>query len=331
MRSDSTCRDRRGDRRSLLHAGWLLAAAGAVLTAAPQSPPPVFRAATDLVVLQVSVVDSEHRFVSDLGVGDFAVYEEGERQNVATFVSTTAPLDVVILLDTSASMGATLKIAQRAAMQLVDSLKDEDRGALIVFNDNVQVKQALTRDTRSLESAIRGVTARGTTALYDAIYIAQHELARARQSTDPRRQAIVVLSDGDDTRSRLSFDDVLDEAKRSAVTVFTITTALVPGVTPVGVDQQIRFDMRQLAEVTGGRTFAAVGIADLERVYDEIAVELGQQYWLGYVRPNAEQDGFRRVSVAVETREGLRARTRSGYQVSTPRRAGSSSRTGTSD
>ena len=291
----------------------------------------MFRAATDLVVLQVSVIDSEHRFVSDLGVGDFAVYEEGQRQNVATFVSTTAPLDVAILLDTSASMGANLKIAQRAAIQLVDSLKADDRGTIIVFNDTVQVKQALTRDTDSLESAIRGVTARGTTALYDAIYIAQHELARARQGTDPRRQAIVVLSDGDDTRSRLSFDDVLDEARRSAITVFTITTALYPGTTPVGVDQQIRFDMRQLAEVTGGRTFAAVGIADLERVYDEIAVELGQQYWLGYVRPNSAQDGFRRVSVVVETRQGLRARTRSGYQVNTPRRVGSPARPGHSD
>ena len=291
----------------------------------------MFRAATDLVVLQVSVVDSEHRFVSDLGVGDFAVYEEGQRQNVATFVSTTAPLDVAILLDTSASMGANLKIAQRAAIQLVDSLKADDRGTLIVFNDTVQVKQALTRDTDSLESAIRGVTARGTTALYDAIYIAQHELARARQGTEPRRQAIVVLSDGDDTRSRLSFDDVIDEARRSAITVFTITTALYPGTTPVGIDQQIRFDMRQLAEVTGGRTFAAVGIADLERVYDEIAVELGQQYWLGYVRPNPAQDGFRRVSVVVETRQGLRARTRSGYQVSTPRRVGAPARSGVTD
>jgi VWFA-related protein len=81
-----------------------------------------------------------------------------------------------------------------------------------------------------------------------------------------------------------------------------------------------RFNMRELAEVTGGRMFAVVDVNDLERIYDEIAVELGQQYWLGYTPTHDRAEGFRRVSVRIETREGLRARTRSGYQSGASRR-----------
>ena len=79
--------------------------------------------------------------------------------------------------------------------------------------------------------------------------------------------------------------------------------------------------MRELAETTGGRTFAPAGFADVEAIYAEIAAELSQQYWLGYVPASPGKTGFRRVSVRVETRPGLRARTRSGYYASTSRRA----------
>jgi VWFA-related protein len=156
--------------------------------------------------------------------------------------------------------------------------------------------------------------------LYEAVYIAQHELGRVEQGDEPRRQAVVVLSDGEDTRSWISFDDVLGQAQRSAVTVFTIMPSPpVPDwARRAGRGQQVRFDMRRLAEVTGGRAFAPANIADLEPIYWEIGAELGQQYLLGYV-PSAPREGFRRVSVRVETRPGLRARTRSGYYAGTSR------------
>jgi Ca-activated chloride channel family protein len=287
-----------------------------------QSPPVVFRTETDLVVLQVSVVDPQHRFVADLGAADFGVYEEGERQEVATFVSTTAPLDLMLLLDTSSSMQPNLRLAQRAAINLIHALKPQDRAAVVFFNDRVIVKEPLTSDIHRLESAIRDSSARGTTALYEALYTAQHELTRARpDGIELRRQAVVVLTDGDDTRSAISFADVLDQAQRSAVTVFTITpSAAVDEPNRLEYDQKIRFGMRQLAEITGGRAFAPAGFASVATIYDEIAAELSQQYWLGYVPSARQAAGFRRVSVRVETRPGLRARTRTGY-YSTIRRA----------
>ena len=192
-------------------------------------PQALFRVETDLVVLQVSVVDPERRFVSDLGVADFGVYEEGERQEVETFVSITAPLDLMVLLDTSSSMAPSLRLVEQAAMNLIHALKQQDRAAVVLFNDSAQLKEPLTSDTRRLESAIRAASARGTTALYEALYLAQHELARARPAGGAlRRQAVVILTDGDDTRSRLSFADVLEQARRSPVTIFTITPSPGP-------------------------------------------------------------------------------------------------------
>ena len=116
----------------------------------------------------------------DLGAADFGVYEEGERQQVAMFVSITAPLDLMVLLDTSSSMAPNLRLVQRAAVNLIRSLKRDDRAAVVLFNDSVEIKEPLTSDTRRLESAIKNSSARGTTALYEALYVAQHELARAR-------------------------------------------------------------------------------------------------------------------------------------------------------
>ncbi len=309
----------------------LAAWAAVVQTQAPvpntvsSSGPPqaTFRAGTDLVVLQVSVVDPERRFVSDLGAADFSIYEEGERQQVATFVSITAPLDLMVVLDTSSSMGPNLRLVQRAAVNLVGSLKRDDRAAVVLFNDSVEVKEPLTSDTRRLESAIKKASARGTTALYEALYVAQHELARARPADgEARRQAVVVLTDGDDTRSRIALADVLEQAQRTSVTIFTIVP-MPPqdAARHVQYDQGIRFGMRQLAETTGGRAFAPAGFADIEPIYAEIAAELSQQYWLGYVPSAAADGGFRRVSVRVETRPGLRARTRSGYYATISRRA----------
>jgi Ca-activated chloride channel family protein len=329
----STCPDGQRSRRRARFASGLVALGAWAAVVQAQEPVPnavlgsgpqaTFRAETDLVVLQVSVVDPERRFVSDLVAADFGVYEEGERQQVATFVSITAPLDLMVLLDTSSSMGPNLRLVQRAAMTLIRALKRQDRAAVVLFNDNVQLKEGLTSDTRRLESAIRNSSARGTTALYEALYLAQHELARARPAGDElRRQAVVVLTDGDDTRSRLSYADVLEQARRSPVTIFTITPSLgVETARQIEYGRGIRFGMRELAETTGGRAFAPAGFADVEPIYAEIAAELSQQYWLGYVPTSAGEAGFRRVSVRVETRAGLRARTRSGYYVSTSRRA----------
>jgi VWFA-related protein len=325
MRCASTSRNRAAAGTCLVLAATLAGLLGDASwgTAAqtPDSPATLpqggtFRSEVDLVALHVTVVDGRQRFVPNLLAEDFGVYDEGAKQQVMLFASAMAPLDLMVLLDTSGSMGASLALAKDAAIRLVRTLKEGDRGAVVTFSDGVRFAQPLTDDRARLESALRAPSASGETALYESVYIALRELRRERPVDDmPRRQAIVVLSDGDDNRSRVSFDDVLDEARRSAVTIFTIVPAPVTGVVPTNsFGQRLWFDMRRLADETGGRAFAPVKVEDLSSVYKDVATELGQQYWLAYVPPppvNGQE--FRRVSVRVETRSGLRARTRVGY------------------
>jgi Ca-activated chloride channel homolog len=288
-----------------------------MVPAADAQAPAPFRSGTELVVLQVSVVDPERRPVSGLHEDDFGVFEEGRSQAISLFASTNAPLDLMLLLDTSVSMSERMAATQEAAINFVRTLRTEDRGAVVLFNDSVQVAQPLTRERAALEAAIRGASPAGGTALYEALYVALRELARAQRGTDPlRRQALVVLSDGEDTGSRLLFEDVLEEARRNAVTMFTITPSASGVDAFSGVPLYRRpgaaYEMGQLARETGGRTFAPARIEDLAGVYGEISEELSRQYWLAYV-PGPSSGGFRRLSVRIVGEPTLRARTRTGY------------------
>jgi VWFA-related protein len=325
MPCGSTSRDRGtpGGRTAL---AVLLAAAVVAASRGPaaQAPDPAatlpqggaFRSEVDLVALQIVALDGRQRFVPDLRAEDFGVYDEGVRQQVMLFASSMAPLDLMVLLDTSASMTPHLAFAKDAAVRMVRTLRDGDRGAVVTFSDTVRFAQALTEERGRLEAALRAPLPLGETALYDSLYITLRELRKAQHGeAEPRRQAIVLLSDGDDNRSRVAFADVLEEARRSAVTIFTIVPAPLSAVLPQdGFSQRLRFDMRQIADETGGRSFAPLRPQDLSGVYKDIANELAQQYVLAYVPPPpAPGQTFRRVSVRVETREGVRARTRSGY------------------
>lgn len=317
MRFVSICPDARG--RSVRARAGIVAlcalAAGIPGLLAQQPPPATYRARTDLVVLQVSVVDAQRRFVTGLRQDDFSVYEEGARQEVMLFASSVAPLDVVLLIDTSVSMTRQLSFVQEAAIDLLGRLRDGDRAALILFNTVVNLAHALSADRDSVARAVLNANPAGATALHEAVYIALKELDRAhRADAGVRRQALVVLTDGADNRSRIPYEHVLEEARASAVTIFTILPGLPLPRVMLGLDSTVLFEMRQLAEDTGGRSFVPTAASDLAGVYDEIASELREQYWLAYV-PSSIQPGFRRVSVQVHTRPGVRARTRSGYNA----------------
>jgi VWFA-related protein len=253
------------------------------------------------------------------------ILEEGTRQPLTLFETASAPLDVMLLLDTSGSMGIRMEAAHGAAIELVRALRAGDRASLVLFSDQVRIAQPLTGDLALVESAIRRAAAMGGTALHEAMYIALRELARERPADALRRQALVVLSDGADTSSRsVALDDVLDAARRSAVTVFTIMPAGPP--MPIALTASARrgeaeYNLRTLARETGGRSFLPGPDEDLSSSYRQIADELSQQYVLAYA-PGGASDGFRRVAVQVVSRPGLRARTRTGYYASRRRAAG---------
>lgn len=280
-----------------------------------QPAPPVFRSGAELVALTVAVVDKDQRFVRGLAVNDFAVYEDGVRQDLSFFAASDVPLDLVLLIDTSASMTDKMKTVHEAALGFLRTLRPSDRGAVISFNDGVQVRQALTDDVGKLEEAVRSTDAHGATALNNAIYVALKEFGRAaKQDSEVRRQAIAILSDGEDTCSLMTFDDVLAEAKKADVGVYTISLRSKSETSQKGMFSTALYSMKTLAQETGAQSFFPTSVNDLGAVYASIADELDHQYALGYSPKNARADGrFRRVVVQIVAHPELRLRTRNGY------------------
>jgi Ca-activated chloride channel family protein len=212
-------------------------------------------------------------------------------------------------------MSDKLDMVQTAASEFVRRLGPDDQASVVSFASRVQVLQPFTNDRAVLERAIHDVKAGGTTALFNAIYIALTDLERIKASSpeDIRRQAIVVLSDGDDTASNLAFDDVLDLARRSHTSVYAIGIRDPIVATSSGHDNQGEFVMRHLAQDTGGTAFFPHETHELSRIYREVADELASEYFVAYTSTNAVHDGkWRNVSVRVARTDTV-ARTRPGY------------------
>jgi Ca-activated chloride channel family protein len=279
----------------------------------------VFRTGASLVALNVTVTDAKKRFVAGLEARDFAVFEDGIQQDVRFFESNAVPIDLIILLDASASMRHRLQTVHRAALGFVGTLRAGDRAAVVAFSDGVDVLQALTSDRGALEAAIRSTTAAGATALHNAVYVALKQFGRSvRESGEVRRQALAVLSDGADTSSLIGFEDVLEIAQKSGVSIYTISLASdysedAPASAARAFSQS-DYAMRKLAQDTGALSFFPKSVDELGAIYDSIAKELSHQYSIGYTPRNARADGkYRRITVRVPTHPELRSRARSGY------------------
>jgi Ca-activated chloride channel homolog len=298
------------------------AAALVLVTAHAAQPPPApqpqvpFRAGVEVVSLNVTVTDGTSRYVTDLTADDFNVFEDGVKQEVTFFNRTNLPIALALLLDTSASMESKLPTAQEAAIGFAKRLRAQDLAEVIDFDSRVIVLAPFTNGAAELEQAIHKTSAGGSTSLYNAVYIALKDLKKviAKNTEEIRRQAIVLLSDGEDTSSLLPFEEVLDLAKRSETAIYAIglRSADGPGSTSKGF-KEAEFVLRQFAQETGGRSYFPSQISELAAIYGQIADELSSQYTVGYTSRNGRRDGsWRRVVVRV-ARQNLTARTKLGY------------------
>jgi Ca-activated chloride channel family protein len=286
---------------------------------APQPPAqpgpqrPSFRSGIDIVSLNVSVIDATRNFVTDLNREDFVVFEDGMKQDLTFFTKAQLPIAMSLLIDTSASMEDKLPIAQEAAIGFARRMRPDDMAQVIDFDSRVSILQQFTADKAQLENAIRQTVPNGSTSLHNAIYISLKELkkVRAKSTEEIRRQAIVVLSDGEDTSSLVPFEEVLELAKRSEVVIYTIAIR--------GRDfgtrgfNEAEFVLRQFAQETGGRAFFPAAAAELPNIYSQIADELAAQYALAYSSRNPKRDGQWRRIVVRTTKPDLVARTKQGY------------------
>ena len=278
-----------------------------------------FRSGVDLVSLNVIVTDTHDKFVTGLTQKDFSVFEDGIPQDVSFFAAANVPLDLAILLDASSSMSDKMATVQEAAVGFASHLREGDRITVVGIKDTARTLHELDGDVKGACDAIRRTSASGGTALYNALYTTIKQMQKVHAADgDIRRQAIAVLTDGDDTTSLVTFDDLLALAKQAGVAIYTI--ALKSPYPTIALTSQkyfseSEFAMKALAQETGARSFFPTDISQLTGVYGLITQELSSQYALGYTSNNRRQDGaFRRVMVRV-SEPNVRTRTRSGYQV----------------
>jgi len=278
---------------------------------------PAFRAGIDVVSLNVTVSDRNGRFVTDLEQPDFLVYEDGVQQEVTFFTKTQLPIALALLIDTSASMDERMATAQEAAIGFAQQLRPQDLAEIVDFDSRVDILQGFTSDIEELEHAIQRTSAGGSTSLYNAIYVSLRELSKAPlREVDVRREAIVVLSDGEDTSSLVTFEEVLDNAKRSETVIYAIGLRSDDNRLRTGF-READFVLRQLTQETGGRAFFPETIEELPTIYQQISDELSSQYSIGYISANPLRNGqWRSIAIRVE-REASSVRTKKGYYAPT--------------
>ena len=295
----------------------LMLAAALVLpsSARPQARTPSFGAGIEIINLSLSVTDPRNNFVTDLGQKDFAVFEDGIRQDLSLFTHENLPISMVLMIDTSASMEEKLATAQAAAIRFTKTLRPQDVAQVVQFNDRSTTLQTFTSDQALLEAAIKRTEASGPTALHNSLYVALKDLMKDKKASELRRRAIVLLSDGEDTASLVSDDQVLELARKSEINIYAISLRQNrPQDRTRQAFSQAEYLVNALTRETGGRAYFPTSIGELDSVYDRIAEELRTLYSIGYVSSNARRDGkWRRIVVRVPEREGITVRHKLGY------------------
>jgi len=252
----------------------------------------------DLVMVNVTVSDSDNRFVQDLKDGNFQLFEDKVEQKIRYFSSEAAPVSIGIIFDISRSMEKKVSFARDAAVKFLETGTPDDEYFLVEFSNRAKVAEGFTTDISRLRDRLSFTPAQGSTALYDAVYLG---LAQLKSGQNPKK-ALLLITDGEDNHSRYSRGDIREFVREADAQIFVIDLghALVS----------------DLADMTGGHSYRA-SVNDLEDTCEKIAQELKSQYVIGYESTNTNKDGkFRKVRVRVIPPSGmskLNVRTRDGY------------------
>jgi len=299
----------------------------------------VIKTETDLTNLFFTATDKNNRYVTTLQQNDIRVLEDGVAQTLFTFQrETDRPLSIAFLIDVSISEERTLPDEKAAARTFIENVirSERDQAAIIPFEGYAHLEQPLTRDMigvyRALERvevafpsytgsapALRGITSgpgtiappsEGSTAIWDSVALTCNEVLARGQGV--RRRAIILLTDGQDTSSRVSRNTAIDEALEAETVIYAI------GIGDKKYEGINKNALNQMAEKTGGRAFFPKKADDLAAAFREIEQELRSQYLLAYSSTNKTHDGkFRTMMVQVTNpalkKEGLRLRYRPGY------------------
>ncbi len=258
----------------------------------------------DLVEIFATVYDKSGGLAENLVESDFAILDRGKPQKIEKFeLVRDLPLAVGLVLDTSGSMQETIGEAKQAASDfLAGVVRPTDRCFAVGFSDRPRLLMGLTPDVQAVQLAFRELPAVGNTALHDAMVFALYQLRGVRG-----RKAVVLLSDGDDSSSLVSYEDALEFARRSGAAIYAI------GLNVGSTQFAIRDKLEKLASETGGRSYFVSKAVELSGVYDQISHELRSQYLLAFApNPPGKEGVFSVVEVKAQGGK-LKTRAPRGY------------------
>ena len=268
---------------------------------------------TDLITFTVTVTDIYGRFVSGLSKNAFTVFDNKEQQEIAHFTDDDSPVSVGVIFDVSGSMsGEKVRRARDALAHFIQNSHDRDEYFLIGFNSRAQLLIDRTRDGNAVLDKLTFVQTKSNTALYDACYLG---VERVQRGTHGKR-ALLLISDGQDNNSRYTFNELRRVLKESDVVLYSIG---ILGGSDIGssLGMEVQGILDELSGVSGCKAFYPRSPAEMDDIFEQIALELRHQYSIGYRPKSFTNDGkWHRIKVKVNPPRGLPrlfVRSREGY------------------
>ena len=266
----------------------------------------------DLVLVNATVTDSLNRYVSGLESNHFQIWEDKLEQKIEYFSAEDVPISIGVIFDVSGSMKDKISTARQAAATFLKTGNPEDEYFLVEFANRPEVASDFTTDITKLQTELIMTPAKGMTAMYDSVYLG---LEKLKEGSNPKK-ALLLITDGEDNRSRYTFQNVKEFVKEQDVQIYGIgivdewNSSLSAGHTG-------RAMVEELSELTGGRAFFPDSVYELEDICTKIAIELKNQYVIGYHTTNGAKDGkWRKLRVKVNPPKGiqhLNVRYKQGY------------------
>lgn len=271
--------------------------------------PVEIRVTSELVLIPVSVVDSRNHAVTGLPREAFRVFQDKAEQSLTHFANEDAPVSIGIVFDSSGSMRDKLNESREAVARFMSGANPEDEFFLADFNAKSRIAAPFTDNPGTIQSELLTIGANGRTALLDAVCLALDYMKHAAHA----RRALLVISDGGDNFSRYTEAEIRRRVKESDVSLYTIGIyGRSAPMLPEG-DHGDRL-MESLAEESGGRHFAVEKASELPEIAAKIALELRNQYVIGYQPSESARDGrYHRVQVKLAGARDWRVTWRPGY------------------
>jgi VWFA-related protein len=260
------------------------------------------------VGVDAAVQDARGHYVGGLDASRFVLQEDGEPQTIDTVASDAPPATFTLLIDSSQSMSANVRFVRQAAAQLVGYLRDQDQIVIAPFRKGIVAITGPTRDRTTIADAVSAVRPQGGTAIVDAL-----QQVSERTAEREGRRVVVLVTDGYDEDSRLTYQTTLASLKASQVTVYVVGIGGVAGVSLKGEQM-----LRRIAAETGGRAYFPWNAKELAEAHAAIAADVQHRYRLTYTPTNQRKDGTWRVITLSVADESYKVRARPGYEALHP-------------